>query len=368
MRVLIVCGAGIVSGKEIMCLQLIRELKHRGVECYCITSSWGSSDFKDRLQSLNVPYRALRIGFISKTLTWDAIRMTLEQFLYLPGLFIRYRSIIRRENPEIVIHTNFHHLFLLYPVLGNRRNFYWSHEIISDQPFYRNLFRRFAKKVLLFISVSDAVAASLKALIDEKKVVTIKNGIDEPACLPRMAGANNVMTIAIAGQVAPHKGHDLLLQALSNLLPGQFLVKIIGSGDPLYVTQLKSLAESLNLTPYIAWTGFIKDTNMIYEGVDAMIVPTRTPDPYPTIVIEAAMRGIPSIGSNIGGLPEMIEHGVTGFLFQAGDADDLCAMIKKMADRKTNQPMYDDVLRFAKRNFGLDRFVDEFEKVIKQSN
>src|SRR5438045_494573 len=80
-RVLIVCGAGIVSGKENIVLQLLKELVSRGHSCYCITSDWGSPDFKKKLKNIGVPFTSIRIGFISKTLSWRAIRMTLHQAL-----------------------------------------------------------------------------------------------------------------------------------------------------------------------------------------------------------------------------------------------------------------------------------------------
>src|SRR5689334_22663611 len=134
MKVVLICGAGIVSGKEIMSLALLKGLKERGHECICVSSSWGSPLFRSRLTELGIPYRIFRIGFISKTLQWEAIRMSLHQLLYLPGLYLNYLRLMRSERPDLVIHTNFHHVFLLLPVLS-RKNVYWSHEIVGQSRF-----------------------------------------------------------------------------------------------------------------------------------------------------------------------------------------------------------------------------------------
>src|ERR1041384_5416768 len=78
-RIGIVCGAGIVSGKEIMALQLGEGMKSRGYALDFVTSSWGSADFSKRLRELSIAAHVVRIGFISATLTLNCLRMTAHQ-------------------------------------------------------------------------------------------------------------------------------------------------------------------------------------------------------------------------------------------------------------------------------------------------
>ena len=362
-RILLVCGAGIVSGKEIMSLHLLREMKRRGHECFCIVSSWGSDDFRSRLTEIGVPFYNLRIGFISKTLTWSAIRMTMIQAFYLPGLLIKYSFLNRKLNPDIVIHTNFHHSFLLYPVLGGRRNIYWSHEILSDKTFYKRLFQLFDKKISCFVSVSEAVAFSLRNLIGSEKVCIVKNGTTASQnFIPPKNGSK--LVLAIVGQVSKHKGHEVLLEALRSVAKSTFVLDIVGQGNKEYESHLKSLITQFGLTENCNWRGFIRNPEEIYKGIDVVIVPSIFPDPYPTIVMEAGLRGIPVIASAIGGLVEMVVNDVNGFLVEAGDPESLRLAIQKIIDYPEIEVLRRNTLRFSSDNFKIESFANNFESLI----
>ena len=367
MRVILVCGAGIVSGKEIISLQLLSELKERGYECLCIVSSWGSEDFKNRLGELGIPFKIFRIGFISKTFSWSAMKMTLEQVIYLPKMYFDYVSLLRRFKPEIIIHTNFHHLFLFYPVVSSsQKNIYWSHEIISDVPFYRRLFRLFRRKVDMFIGVSQAVTTSLASIVGKEQTWTIRNGVLKPLQVITEKQKSEPLVLAIVGQVSRHKGHELLFNALHLLkVSGNFRLKVVGDGLPEYVQHLHLLSKELGLEDRIEWCGFVKGVDDIYLNVDWIVVPTINPEPLGLIAMEAGMRGIPAIASNAGGLPELIKDGENGYLFDSGNAESLSKVIQKVLILKNCEEFKERSRSIAHSNFGTDKFGDLFDDILK---
>ncbi len=347
-----------------MCLHLLRELKNRGHDVHCIMASWGSDDFRDRLRELNVPFESLRMGFISKTFTWSAIRMTLVQAIYLPYLWLKYYDYIRRRRPEVIIHTNFHHLFLLYPFLHLTRNIYWSHEVVGGSKFYSTLFRWYEKKMLAFVAVSRAVETSLLTCIHQRPVYVVTNGIALPETPPGRPPQEGPVVLAIAGQVSFNKGHHVLLEALSELPRDQFVLRIFGSGTSDYVQHLKQLMMEMNLANNCKWEGFVKDTSKIYEGVDILIVPSVFPDPFPTTVMEAGVRGIVVVGSTSGGIPEMIQPGVNGYLFPSGDGIALRAILSELMQSRKYITMSEPARIFAEAQFGLPAFAGKFEQLI----
>ena len=85
-KVAIVCGGGIVSGKEIMALELAKGLRDTGCEVEVVTSFWGNREFLRRLQDENLRAHIMRLGFISATLNLECLRMTAHQMLFWPGL------------------------------------------------------------------------------------------------------------------------------------------------------------------------------------------------------------------------------------------------------------------------------------------
>jgi glycosyltransferase involved in cell wall biosynthesis len=365
MKVLLICGAGIVSGKEIMSLHLLRELKERGHTCYCIMASWGSDDFRERLRALGIAFYNLRLGFISKTLTWSAIRMTLIQFYHLPFLYIKYSKLVRQLQPNIVIHTNFHHAFLLYPIIGHHQNIYWCHEILNTSRFYRWLFKLFEKKIGLFVTVSQAAKRPLEAFVDYRKIKVITNGITVCETPEIKVTERQYLMFAIVGQVSEQKGHELLLRALSEIPRDKFILKIIGSGAKVYEDYLKQLVSKLGLTNNCLWMGFVKGTDKIYEGVDVVIVPSKVSDSYPTTVMEAGMRGIPVIASTSGGLPEMIKEGVNGYLFTSSDKNSLRSAILKITELHDLKALRSSARNLAVAQFSVGSFADAFENNIE---
>ena len=112
MKIVVVCGACYISGKEKIMLSILTGLKEKGHEVFCIMSNWNDGAFISGLNEKNISYKELRIGFISKTFNWRAISMTLHQILYYPLLLWNYFMFSKSFKPDVVIHSNFHHLFL----------------------------------------------------------------------------------------------------------------------------------------------------------------------------------------------------------------------------------------------------------------
>src|ERR1700683_321996 len=179
--ILIVCGAGYVSGREVMALELAQGLARNGETVSFITSFWNDGDFLDRLHLARLPTQTLHIGFISATLTAKCLRMTAEQILYWPSLLWGNARVLRNLSPRKVIHTNWHHMLLLLPFVRPDRDLYWLHEFVPNFPQYRRVFGWFARRLNCFVCVSQAVAGSLRQLgIDESKIRVIHNGIKDP--------------------------------------------------------------------------------------------------------------------------------------------------------------------------------------------
>jgi L-malate glycosyltransferase len=90
-----------------------------------------------------------------------------------------------------------------------------------------------------------------------------------------------------------------------------------------------------------------------------VIVPTIRPEPLGLIIMEAALRGIPSIGSDTGGIPELIIDNFNGFLFRTGDADDLKEKLEQMLVYDITK-ISSQAAQHAQSNFGESSFVAAF--------
>lgn len=126
-------------------------------------------------------------------------------------------------------------------------------------------------------------------------------------------------TIGFIGKVSPEKGIWDLLDAASGLPETGWQLLI--AGDLRREVDRAALHARCAGLP-ITWLGFVP-TEAFFSKIDLLVVPSTWAEPGALVVNEALASGIPIVGSRIGGIPEMIEDGVTGWIFEPGNVDDL---------------------------------------------
>lgn len=107
------------------------------------------------------------------------------------------------------------------------------------------------------------------------------------------------------------KGVGLLLEVFSGMAANGATLSLAGAGDPDYVRNLRERFSG----PRVKFLGFVPPEEF-YCSVDVLIVPSLWHEPQSLVVMEALSRGIPVIGAQRGGIPEIIAEGKTGFLFE----------------------------------------------------
>ena len=367
--VYVVCGAGIVSGKEIVSLHLAHGLRATGWSVEFLTSRWGDGAFVSRLEQEGFAYQRLRLGFVSASLRLDPMLMTLDQIRYWPALAYRYARVIAARTPRAVIHTNWHHALLLLPFLEPRRDIYWAHELFPNVPHYARFFRALAKRVGRIVCVSHAVARSVVALgVPKSRVIVIHNGLPtvEQTSLPE---EQRTVRLGIVGQVGYWKGHNDLLDALALLLRGGIRVslRIFGAGAPAYVESLKKRIVELSLVDQVEWCGFVTKHADIFGTIDVCVLPSRFEEPLGMTAIEAGGFGRPVICSARGGLPEVVTNGETGFIVEAERPDQLAKAIKRFVrDPNLIKTMGELARRRIQSEFSIERFVNQFIKAVEE--
>lgn len=126
------------------------------------------------------------------------------------------------------------------------------------------------------------------------------------------AGAPIAVTVSV---LRPAKGIEVLLEAVPQL-PGVFFV-IVGDGP--MKTGWVELARAAGVADRVRWAGYRSDVENVLAGCDVFVHPSLD-DAFPTVLLEAMAAGLPVVASRVGGIPEIVEHGVTGILVPPGDA------------------------------------------------
>lgn len=161
------------------------------------------------------------------------------------------------------------------------------------------------------------------------------------------------------GALNSRKGVDLLIDAFSaNRIENELL--LFGSGEDGFVNKLKGRIKSY---PNIKLCGY-QDAMSIYPSIDFLIVPSIINEAFGRVIIEAYSYGIPVIGSNRGGIPELIEHSKTGFLFEPEEKNSL---IKVIVENKLNVSSIPTLRKNAfekSKHYVVDNIIESYVQVI----
>jgi glycosyltransferase involved in cell wall biosynthesis len=363
----IICGAGYISGKEIVTLELALGLQESGFDIDVATTRWGNGEFAQRLHNCSIRSRPMWLGYISATPKLSELRMTADQVVHLPALYWSYRDFIRNVEPTKIIHTNWHHLLLLMPFLRCDRDLFWVHEIVPNKVQYRRLFAMFAGRLSDFVAVSDAVRRSIIDLgVPNRQVRVIHNGIS-PFEITNRPQDQSMIRIGIVGQIGAWKGHEDLIEAFALVAKRnpRAELHIFGTDTSGYAQTLRNLVGTHKLSDRVHWHGFEPDRSKIYSNLDVCVVPSRFHDPLPTAAIEAAMAGLPCVATRKGGLPEIVQDGVTGLLVEASRPSELAEAVEKLAiNPRLRTGMGTAARQLALDRFNREHFVKEFANLL----
>ena len=192
------------------------------------------------------------------------------------------------------------------------------------------------RDVDMFLVPSRTLAeAFLPFGISPERLVRCNQGIPLQRNHSRQRGPSGVLRVGFAGGFLPTKGLHVLLEAIDLLAPGSIVVDLLGSrasfhGEDGYAT---SIAGRLG-HPAIRRLGPVQHERMasIFADLDVLVVASTWIENAPFIIREAFAAGVPVVASHLGGMAEMVRHGIDGLLFPPGDAPALAAVLQRFID------------------------------------
>lgn len=184
------------------------------------------------------------------------------------------------------------------------------------------------------ISVSRSLLEfhRLHGLFTDVPATVIHNALrPELKIRARIATRSNddVFTFGYLGRVERSKGIETLLAAAVELEAkgGRFRLRVAGRADPVYIESLRQRWPLTN----VDYVGFVDSTEFL-GSIDTLVFPSEWLEALGNGVFEAYSQGVPVIGAATGGIPESIDEGVTGFVFEPGNVTDLTRAMSSLLD------------------------------------
>ncbi len=221
------------------------------------------------------------------------------------------------------------------------------------------------------IAVSDEVRRDvLETLkISPDKCYVIYNGVDietfmnanAPEGLREALGVRQEdFVIVMVARLVEQKNHDIVIEALEDIVKENPRIKMLFVGEGKRRTELEEKVREKNLGPHVIFTGKRDDVQNILKIAHVSVLPSFK-EGFSNAIVEAMAAGKPVIASDVGGNPEAVIDGKTGFIVSPNDKEKLIACIKKLQDDPDLLKQMGEAAQARARKFSIDIMLDSTE-------
>ena len=172
------------------------------------------------------------------------------------------------------------------------------------------------------------------------------NGIERDYDFRRQYAMDREKIILYVGRLVYEKGIQHLISAMPKILNGYNDAKLVIAGKGGMLEELKAQANHMGLGNKVYFTGYLnqKQVQKIYKCADVSVFPS-TYEPFGIVALEAMLAGVPTVVSDVGGLNEIVEHGINGMKSYAGNANSIADSVLSLL---YNPQLCDSVSKKAK--------------------
>lgn len=351
LRVLFVNPGRDLGGAERSLLLLLYSLRTKGVDP--TVALFGDGPFATRLLSLGIRTAFLDVtGMVRRASRYRSQGLVETALLSLQALptVVRLARLARQLSVDVV-HTNGLKAHILGGLAGRliRRPVVWHLRDFLPGGLSGRVLRRGARSLpALVFTVSDAVTADLQALGPPKvPIVKLYDPIDiirfEPGVSTNhmreelFLGAETPL-VGMVAHLTPWKGHDDFLRIARIVGDAMPQARFLVAGGPIYETEghsgyaesLRTRAGELGLGGKVIFLGSRDDVPKILASLDVLVHCPTAPEPYGLVVVEAMAAQRPVVAANAGGIPEIVQHGITGLLKEPGDISGFAAAVLRL--------------------------------------
>ena len=344
----------IVGGAEIVVKKVAEELVKKGHDVIVITTSKNKKNNYEIINNVTV-YRINPINLFPY-FTMSKQAKSVKPFFFIYDLFNPYphitvKKILKKEKIDIVHINNFRGLSLSifgavkslniplvftahdFSLICIKSSFLNSSNEICMNP--SKLCKTYVKiQKILVNNKPDLIIAPSQFVINKLinagffkniKMTVLPLGIELND--KKVEKSYSIIDIFYVGGLSRHKGVHILINSFMKIEQENVRLHIFGKG-----VDEDEFREMGHPDKRIIFHGFISNEKLLalYHKANMTVVPSICYDNSPTVIYESLMNGSPIIGSRIGGIPELVKEGYNGFLFEAGNVDELKEIFEKI--------------------------------------
>jgi glycosyltransferase involved in cell wall biosynthesis len=269
-------------------------------------------------------------------------------------------------------------LGMFYAKKRKIKHIWHVHEIIVHPKIIAKIFPKLLKKYADIIVCNSG--ATQHNLIEREpqiksKSIVIHNGVEQKTESQGVVSKTSFgfddkdLIITLIGRINRLKGHKLLLGSFIKNFADQSNIKLLFVGSPVvgqenYLHEVEELIRKNNLHEKVKILPFTKNLNAIWQITDIAVMPSTEAESFGLVAVEAMVAKKPVIGSNHGGLTEIIIDNETGLLVEPNNESELTKAIQYLIDNpKARIEMGEQGKKRAIEAFSLDSYIQSFENL-----
>jgi glycosyltransferase involved in cell wall biosynthesis len=214
------------------------------------------------------------------------------------------------------------------------------------------------------IACSEYSVKPLRRYISPSQIQIIYNGVREPALGERRI-ETPIRRIGVIGRIEKEKGQMEFVEAARTIAAQVSGCSFVIGGAPLFAASdyFDRVAAASAGLPF-EFTGWQDDISALLSRLDLVVVPSASIDSLPRIIFESFAAGVPVVAFPVGGIPEIIRDGVTGFLTTEATASSLADRILAVMNESVGA--IERVTGRARERWELDHTLDTYQNRVAQ--
>lgn len=348
------------------------------------STGWGGQETRTVLEAEHLTRRGHRVriaGPPGSGIEREARRRGLPFFptpirsVLDPTAYLRLVRFLRREKP-LILHTHSSKDSWLAGLAGRRACvpviFRTRHVSIPVRPQRLNPVYRLPDRIIVTAAAirNDLVG---RCGLAPDRVVPLPTGVDLQRFGPHVSGrafreefglGAKTPAVGMVAQLRGSKGHDHFIQAARLLCRRKPDVKffIVGNGRRRALIGEKIRSEGMQ--ERVTMTGYREDIPNVMSALDVLVIASTRTDGIPQAGLQALATGVPVVGTQVGGIPEIVLDGETGLLVRPGDARALAEAIETLLDDPARRErMGRTGAQIARARYSLEAMLDALENL-----
>ncbi|MEN8152836.1 MAG: N-acetyl-alpha-D-glucosaminyl L-malate synthase BshA [Acidobacteriota bacterium] len=240
--------------------------------------------------------------------------------------------------------------------------------VVGAHPTMKNITRYAIEKSDVVTAVSESLKrdSEEKLCIESGKIKCVYNFVNTEFFNPSLKtniseerGKRIIMHVSNLRPVKSPLDVIRIFQGIEKEFTDELELQIVGEGPLQY--EMISLAEELNIRDKVRFMGICSSLGSLIASADMMILPSKE-ESFGLAALEAMACGVPVVASAVGGVPEVIEDGESGFLFDHGDINKAIGNgIKLLRNPVLYKKVVDNGMFVAKNKFSMEKIVSKYE-------